>query len=182
MKSYKWFGKILVKLITVYKKSYCFICFLKHSIQMIKKTLLVSRNIPRYFWVSVLAKGFSLKDIKWMICFYWLKGKYYLFILFRGIRIETHFHWNAYLLIILKSLFKSILELSMFLSIEKSEVLSANNLGFDAKSSDKLLIYIRINNALRTEPWRTPPSTSAHEECRLFNMIPCFLSFKNPLR
>ena len=70
----------------------------------------------------------------------------------------------------------------MFLSIEKSEVLLANNLGFDAKSSDNLLIYIRINNALRTEPWRTPPSTSAHEECRLFNMIPCFLSFKNPLK
>ena len=40
----------------------------------------------------------------------------------------------------------------MFLTIEKSEVLSANNLGFDATSSNKLLTYIRNNNNLRIEP------------------------------
>ena len=39
-----------------------------------------------------------------------------------------------------KSLFRSIFEASTFLTTEKSEVSSANNLGFDAKLLDKSLI------------------------------------------
>ena len=39
----------------------------------------------------------------------------------------------------------------MLLTIEKSEVSSANNLGIDAKSSDKVLIYIGNNSGPRTE-------------------------------
>lgn len=41
---------------------------------------------------------------------------------------------------------------------------SANNLGFDGKLSDKLLIYIKNNTASRNEPWEVPDSKSAHEE------------------
>ena len=47
----------------------------------------------------------------------------------------------------------------MFSDIEKSEVLLANNLGIDGKSSDKSLIYIRNNNGPRITPWGTLAST-----------------------
>ena len=39
----------------------------------------------------------------------------------------------------------------MFLTIEKGEALSASNLGFDVKSSDKSLMYIRNNKSPRIE-------------------------------
>lgn len=70
------------------------------------------------------------------------------------------FHWNAYLLVILKSLLKPIPELSKFLSREKSEMSSANNLGFDTKSLDKSLKCVSKNNGPRIEIWGTPASTS----------------------
>lgn len=57
-------------------------------------------------------------------------------------------------------------------------MLPANTLGFGVKSSDKLPIYIRNNNGLRTEPWETRPSASAHEQCWPFNIILYFLAFK----
>ena len=50
------------------------------------------------------------------------------------------FHWKVHSSIFLKSLFKLIFETLTFLTTEKREVLSANDLGFDAKLSDKALI------------------------------------------
>ena len=59
-------------------------------------------------------------------------------------------------MIILRWLFKSVPELSGLLTIEKSEVSSANNLGIDAKSWDKVLIYIGNKSGPRTDTWETP--------------------------
>ena len=61
------------------------------------------------------------------------------------------FHLIAHLWIILSWLFKSVFELSALLITEKSEVSRANNLGIDAKPSDKVLIYIGNNSGSRTE-------------------------------
>ena len=57
-----------------------------------------------------------------------------------GSVLKFIFHWNTHSPIFFKSLFRSMFETSTFLTTEKSEVLSANNLGFDAKFSDKSLI------------------------------------------
>ena len=48
----------------------------------------------------------------------------------------------------------------MILTIENSEVSSANNLVFNAESSYTFLIHIRNNNNLRIKPYGTPASTS----------------------
>ena len=61
----------------------------------------------------------------------------------------------AHLLIILRWLFKSVPELTGLLTIEKSGVSSANNLGIDTKSSDKVLVYIGNNSGPRTDTWET---------------------------
>ena len=63
-----------------------------------------------------------------------------------------------------ESLFRSIFEASTFLTTEKSEVSSANNLGFGAIFSDKSSIYIKNNIGPRIDPWGTPASALAHEE------------------
>ena len=57
-----------------------------------------------------------------------------------GSGLKLIFHWNVHSRIFFKSLFRSIFEASKFLTAEKSEVSSANSLGFDANFSDKLLI------------------------------------------
>ena len=69
----------------------------------------------------------------------------------------------------------------MFLTKEKNEVSSVNNLGFDAKS-DKLSIYIKNNNDCRIEPLGAPASTSAHEECWSCSPTLCFLYFKKSVK
>ena len=51
-----------------------------------------------------------------------------------------------------KLLFRSIFEASTFLTTEKNDVSSANNLGFDPKFSDILLILIKNNSGPRIEP------------------------------
>ena len=43
-------------------------------------------------------------------------------------------------------------------------MLSGNNLGFDAKFSDKSLIWIEKNRGPRLDPRETPASTLAHWE------------------
>ena len=60
--------------------------------------------------------------------------------LFSRIRIEAHFPLENPFIYLFRSLFRSLFEASTFLTTEKSEVSSANNLGFDAKLSDKSLI------------------------------------------
>ena len=67
------------------------------------------------------------------------------------------FHLIAHLLIILRWLFKSVAELTGLLTIEKSGVSSANNLGIDTKSSDKVLVYTGNNSGPRTDTLETPP-------------------------
>ena len=81
-----------------------------------------------------------------------------------GSGLKLIFHWKTHSPIFFKSLFRSIFEASTFLTTEKSEVSSANNLGFDAKLSDKSLIEIKNNCGPRIEPWGTQASTLAHEE------------------
>ena len=81
-----------------------------------------------------------------------------------GSGLKFIFHWNAHSPIFSKSSFRSIFEASTFLIREKSEVSSANNLGFDAKFSDKSLISIKNNSSPRIEPLGTPALALAHQE------------------
>ena len=74
------------------------------------------------------------------------------------------FHWKPHSPVFFKSLFRTIFEALRFLATEKSEVSSANNLGFDAKLSGKSLIQIKTNSGPRIEPWGTPASALPHEE------------------
>ena len=67
-------------------------------------------------------------------------GKNQFLCLFIRVRIEAHFPLESPFTYLFKSLFRSIFEASTFLTTEKSEVSSANNLEFDAKLSDKSLM------------------------------------------
>ena len=60
-----------------------------------------------------------------------------------GSELKFVFHRNVHSSTFFKSLFRSIFEVSPFLTAEKSEVSSAKNLGFGAKFSDKSLIQIK---------------------------------------
>ena len=66
-----------------------------------------------------------------------------------GSGLKFIFHWKAHSPI---ALFRPIFEASTFLTTEKSEMPSANNLGFDAKFADKSLILIKNNSGPRIEP------------------------------
>ena len=101
----------------------------------------LSRNIPKCFWREVCETTFWLKN-KWM----WLiicplrekiSSSAYLVV---GSGLKFIFYWNGYSPIIFKSLFRSIFEVSAFLTTEYSEVSVANNLRFDDKFLDKLFI------------------------------------------
>ena len=61
--------------------------------------------------------------------------------------------WNAHSRSLFKLSFQSISDASVFLTTEKSEVSSANNLGFETKLLDKLLTYIKNNSGLEIEHW-----------------------------
>ena len=63
------------------------------------------------------------------------KNRFLCFLVGSGLKFV--FHWNAYSPIFVKSFFMAIFKASTFLTTEKSEVSSANDLGFDAKFSDK---------------------------------------------
>ena len=68
---------------------------------------------------------------------YTLQKKICSFACLVGSGLKFVFHWNAYSPIFVKSFFMAIFKASTFLTTEKSEVSSANDLGFDAKFSDK---------------------------------------------
>ena len=73
-------------------------------------------------------------------------------------------------------------EASTFLTTEKSEVSSANNLGFDVKCSDKSIILMKNNSDPRIEPWETLASILAHKEYCPFNMTLWILISKKSVK
>ena len=80
------------------------------------------------------------------------------------------YHWNVQVLILAKSLFKSMADLVIFSITENRDVSSANNCGLDPKSSDKTGPSI--------EPYGTPASIAAHEEYCPFRATLCYRWYK----
>ena len=94
------------------------------------------------------------------------------------------FNWNAQVLILAKSLFKSLRNLVIFSTREKRDISSTNNFWLDAKSSDKPIMYNRKTNSPIIELCGTPASTAAHallsflrglSQCRINYLIYHFL-------
>ena len=69
-----------------------------------------------------------------------------------GSGLKLTFRWKAHSPIFFKLLFRSIFDASAFLTTNKSDVSSANNLGFDARLSDKSLIEIKKNSGQELNP------------------------------
>ena len=104
------------------------------------KSNLVSNIIPRCFWVDDDLIKFWLKhDGGWSILSIFLL-KITSWACFLGSGLNLIFHWNAQLLIFIKSLFRSLAVEFVLWITEKREMSSANNLGFAVKPSDKSLI------------------------------------------
>ena len=100
--------------------------------------------------------------------------------MFTKIWIETHVHRCAELLILPKSLFSSIPQLSTSCTAENNEALTANNLALDDNSSASSFIYIKNNNGLSIEPFDTPALTLVHVGTCPFKTTLCFLFRKKP--
>ena len=83
-------------------------------------------------------------------------------------------HWNAQVLILAKSLFKSLADLAMFSTTKNRDASSANNSALDTKSSDKLFMSIRKNNGPNIGPCGTPASVAAQENYCPFRTTLCF--------
>ena len=81
-----------------------------------------------------------------------------------GSGLKLIFHWKAQLLILFKSSFKFYADKFLSNITEKRDVLSANSLGFETKSSEKSFIYIKKSSRPRIEPWGTPSSTLTYVE------------------
>ena len=62
----------------------------------------------------------------------------------------------------------------MFFTTKDSDVSSANKVALDAKSSDKLFIYVRKSNGPSREPSGTPVLIVAHQEYCTFRTTFCF--------
>ena len=63
-----------------------------------------------------------------------------------------------------KSSFKFCADECLLCITEKSDVSSANNLGFETKFSGNSFMYIKKSKGPRIEPRGTPASTFAHIE------------------
>ena len=61
------------------------------------------------------------------------------------------------------SLLKLLADSVIFFTTEIINISSENNFGLDAKSSDKLLMYIRTHNGPSIEPCGIPASVEAQE-------------------
>ena len=105
-------------------------------------------------------------------------GKNNFLNLFAGIRIKTHFPWNAKLFISFRSSFKSFFFEVISWTSEKREVSSANSLGFETKLLERSLINIKKKRRPRTDPWGTLVLTLAHEKYRPFKTTVSFLTLR----
>ena len=112
------------------------------------KSNLESKTIPWCLWDSVLWLQF--KD-GWLV-FWSFRLKITSWAYLVGSGLKFIFHWNAQVLILVKSLFNLLADLVIFSNIENSDVSSSNNFALDAKSWDKSFMYIRKSNGPNIEP------------------------------
>ena len=77
-----------------------------------------------------------------------------------------------------KSILKLLVEEFIFLASNRREGSSTNKFGFDARLSDKLLMFIKNSNRPRIESWGTPSSTFVHGDFLSFKTLLCILVFR----
>ena len=75
---------------------------------------------------------------------------------FLGSGLKSIFHWYAHWEITIRSRFKYLADSLGSWTIEKREVLSANNLAVELSPLGKSLIYIKNNRGPRMDPCGTP--------------------------
>ena len=95
-----------------------------------------------------------------------------------GSGLKLIFHWNAQLLILLKSLFKWLAEILTFCTMEKRDVSSTKSLSVVDRSSDRSLMQIKNNSGPSMEPWGTPASIVTQGEAYPFKTTLCFLKLR----
>ena len=104
------------------------------------KSYLVSNTIPRWFWEEDDLTKLWLKSNSGslILLIFLLKITSWACLLGSGLKFS--FYRKAQSLLILKSLLKSVVVELISWTTEKREVSSANNFGFEVKSSGKSLI------------------------------------------
>ena len=68
--------------------------------------------------------------------------------------------------------------MSLWCATEKRKASSANNLGFEDKSSDRSLIYIKKNSGPRIDPWGTPARTLVQDDVWPLRTTLCLRFFR----
>ena len=106
------------------------------------KSSLVSKNIPKCFWVSdwvtILLKINEGWDDFWI-----LREERTPWVWLLELGLKLIFHWKAQLFVLFKSSFKFFTDKYLSNITEKRDVSSTNTLGFKTRLSNKSLIYIK---------------------------------------
>ena len=95
-----------------------------------------------------------------------------------GSGLKLIFHWNAQLLIFLKSLIKWLTEVLTLCTMKKRDLSSAQRLAVVDRSSDSSLMSIKNNSGPSMEPWGTPALMLAQGEAWPFKTTHCFLKLR----
>ena len=142
------------------------------------KSNLVSKNIPKCFWVTDWVTVSLLElNLGW-VDFWSLRVKITSRVYLLGSGLKVIFHWKAQLFSLFKSWFNLLADKCLSFITEKSDVSFANSLGFEIKLPGKSFIYIKKSSGPRNEPWGTPASIFAHFEWWPFKTTFCLLLFR----
>ena len=96
-----------------------------------------------------------------------------------GSGLKLIFHRKSQWFILFKFSFKFSADKCLLRITEKSDLSSANNLGFETEFAGKSFMYIKKSNGPRIEPWGTPASTFVHVEYWPLRITLCFSLWEN---
>ena len=113
---------------------------------------LLSKNIPKCFWVIDWITMLLLKLNGGWAHFWILQEKRTFMILLIGVWIKTNYQLKSTSFILFKSSFKFFADKSLLCITEELDVWSANSLGFETKLSDNSFIYFKKSSGPRIEP------------------------------
>ena len=134
--------------------------------------------IPKCFWKLAWATGMLLKVKGRWDAIDILREKIISWACLDISGLKLIFQWKAHFVILVKSLFKSFVALTILRTIANIEVSYANSFELYWRPSDKSLISIRNKGGPRMDLCVTPPRTSLQDECWPCRTILYFPDFK----
>ena len=158
-----------------HNKPFVLLTLLNILLQCSWKSGLVTKSIPKCFWVSDWVTTLLPKINEGWDDFWILQEKRTSWVSLLGSGLKLIFHRKTQLFILFKSSFKFFPDKSLSNITEKRDVSSVNSLGL-LYILGKSFIYIKKCSGQRIEPWGTLSSTLTHVEFWSFRTTLCWNS------